>query len=600
MSSVIAEKLRNQTSSLIGLFTKRLSSLRDHPETTVLVKHVNRDIAVGTARDLIGEGEHHAVGIDGSMEYDERLEMLLFYVCATAFRCPVLVGDEITFELAKVERDSRLSVSAAVPLWLEDLSDVATLSQAAETDFDLERSVERIPYALMTLGELSLALNSLDSDRVKVIFLDRPISGTFGPSSRDLRILLRSGESSLTSFKTRYGDLTMLDLSVASVLGPGDLYVPSRGPYLVYAGIQKLLEKGELSRSELARELGLSDEEVDKLVKRLNRLNHAYGGKLLEKTDLISLKVNDDLRHYWDRVYDVCKQVSERVFKGKEHPLQLQENRWLTVLDINAVNVFLLYELLKESVTRRVLVVGVTKDTTATDFTRSVLPLAVRDGLLKPKSSLPSLKNDRAFLTIMAAVNGEAIPTPWRTLSYDSCFTTLTENKEDDNIPFKAARKVIAREHLFVKAYFQLRRFETDPYTRSPVFAYDRFYNHTYDAPCIKPLKALERRKAVEIKPYYEGQTLNPLDNLILYLLTQSDNPEVLEAYGHNQLLYLADKAVKAEVKAMKGLLRGVADLQLGTLARRERIFSISRRFRDLRSESEMARSRAAQEAIRG
>jgi hypothetical protein len=66
-----------------------------------------------------------------------------------------------------------------------------------------------------------------------------------------------------------------------------------------------------------------------------------------------------------------------------------------------------------------------------------------------------------------------------------------------------------------------------------------------------------------------------------------------LEAYGHNQLLYLADKLVKGEVQLMKGLLRGVVDLELTPLARREKVFSIARRFRDLRAESESARRRA-------
>jgi len=597
LSNIVAKRLQDQTSSLVGVFTRRLSGLKDHPEITALTKDIDREVAIETARDLLGEGEHQVVGIDGSMDYDERLEMFLFYVCATAFRCPLKIGDEINFRLREVERDSRLSVSAVVPLWLEDLSDVAKSSQAMETGFDFERSVERIPYALMTLGELSLALNNLDNRNVKVIFLDRPISGTFGPSSRDLRLLLESGESSLTFLKTPYGELTMLDLGIASILGPGDLYVPIRGPYLAYAGIQKLLGKGELSRSELAHELGLDDIGLNKLVKRLNLLNDAHDGRLLEKSDLVSLKLNDSVKHYWDRVLDVSKQVIKRVFEGKEHPLQLEENRWLTVLDLNAVNVFLLFHLLKESITKRVLVIGITKDTTATDFTRSVIPLATREGLLSLSSPLPNLKNDRAFLTIMAAVNSEMVPTPWRTLGYDSCFTTLIEKKEDEKIPFKAARKKVSRERLFIKAYFQLRKFETDSFTRSPVFVYDRFFNPIYDQAMTQPLTVLERKKATEISPYFEGSTINHVDNFVLDLLSRSDNPEVLEAYGHNQLLYLADKAVKAEVKSMRGMLRGVADLQLGTLARKERIFSISRRFRDLRAESEIVRAKVAREA---
>jgi hypothetical protein len=85
------------------------------------------------------------------------------------------------------------------------------------------------------------------------------------------------------------------------------------------------------------------------------------------------------------------------------------------------------------------------------------------------------------------------------------------------------------------------------------------------------------------------------LDDLVLLILSMCDNPEVLEAYGHNQLLYLADKLVKGEVQLMKGLLRGVVDLELTPLARREKVFSIARRFRDLRAESESARRQTSQ-----
>jgi hypothetical protein len=599
MSSEIAAKLREQTSSLVGTFTERLSSLKDRPEIAVLTKQANTEAAIETAKDYVDQDGNQAVGIDGSMDYDERLEMLLFYVCATAFRCPLKAEGGLGPELREAERDSRLSTSAAVPLWLEDLSDVTKSPQFVETGFDFERSVERIPFAMMTLAELSLALRSLDNDKVKVIFLDRPISGTWGPASRDLRLLLRSGVSSLTFFETPHGKLTMLDLSIASVLGPGDAYVPVRALYSTYAGIQRLLEKGELSRGQLAHELGLDDDGIDKLAKRLNRMNDSYNGQLLEKTGP-SLKLCDGVGGYWDRVVDVSKQVLRKLFEDKGHPLKLEGNRWLTVLDLNAVNAFLIFRLMEESIARKVLVIGITKDTSATDFTRSVIPLTVRRGLLILKSPLPNLKNDRAFLTMMAAVNAEAIPTPWRTLGYDNCFTALVESGEGEGAPpLRAARKFVSRERLFVKAYFQLRNFRTDPHARSPIFVYDRFFNGLYDKASAVSLSALEGDKVVEINPYFEGPSLNPIDNLVLCLLSRSDNPEVLEACGHNQLLYLADKAVKAEIKLMRSMLRSVADLELGTLARRERIFSISRRFRDLRAESEMARASAAHEGVR-
>jgi hypothetical protein len=92
------------------------------------------------------------------------------------------------------------------------------------------------------------------------------------------------------------------------------------------------------------------------------------------------------------------------------------------------------------------------------------------------------------------------------------------------------------------------------------------------------------------MEPYLEGAGLNELDNALLLLLAKSDNPEVFEAYGHNALLYLADKAVKADVRIMHGTLEGLVNLELTPLARKENLFAIIRRYRDVRSEMEAAR----------
>jgi hypothetical protein len=588
-----AERLTRQTAFLADKFVERITKLKGHAELVSVTRGYDAKRKPGTFEN----GEYFAVGIDGSMDYDERLEMLLFYISATAYRCPIEVRGDIRVDLKHIVRDAKLSASAAVPMWLEDIPEVSQTVTPAETDFQFELSIERIPFALMTLGELSIALDALEDEDVKVLFLDRPLSGTFGPASRDTRLLLHSGSSALTSFKTKSGEMSMLDIRLGLMLGPGNLYVPRRSEYLVYAAVKELLKRGEMRKEELARELGLNDEDMRKLIVKLNKLDKKHDEQLLEKSDLEAIKLRDSVKGYWDRIVSVISEVRKRVFESEEYPLQLSNDKWLTVLDLNAVNTFIIYELAQKSLQKNTIVLGITKDTNASDFTRSIIPYAVKRGVLKSGSTYPSLRSDRSFLTIIAAVNSELIKTPWRTIGYDTCFTTMNENK-DSEIPLKAARKRISRERLFVKCYFQLRTFNTDSMTRSPIFVYDRFYNAQYDELLTSEVDAFEQDKKVKIKPYFEGNDQNELDDTILHILAQSDNPEVFEALGHNQLLYLADKAVKADVRLMRGMLRGIADLHLSSLARKERIFSISRRFRDLRSESEKVRERAKQEVL--
>jgi hypothetical protein len=173
---------------------------------------------------------------------------------------------------------------------------------------------------------------------------------------------------------------------------------------------------------------------------------------------------------------------------------------------------------------------------------------------------------------------------------------TLIANPKAEGVKLRAARQTVSREQLFIRSYFQLRTFQRDPEIRAPVFLYDRLFQPQRDQPFLHEMTAIERKKPTQLEFYMENpEERNQLDDLVLLILSACDNPEVLEAYGHNQLLYLADKYVKREVQLMKGLLRGVVDLELTPLARREKVFSIARRFRDLRAESESARRQSVQ-----
>jgi len=436
VSSQIAENLRLQTASLVGLFQDRVSSLRSRTDFTPLFKAYDEATAIKTLQNLLGIKPFIAVGIDGSMDYDERLEMLLFYVCATGFKCSIEVSDGIKCDLRNAVRDSKLSASAAIPLWYEDLSSLMGTARAAETDYEFQKSIERVPYAVMTLAELYLALQALERPEVKLILIDRPLSGNYSTLSRDMRILLKQGASGIAGTETDAGRVTMLDLHIASVLGLGSFYIPPRGPHLVYAAIQQLL-KGEMRKQDLARNLGLNDEQMAKLTKRLVEIDKHYDGQLLRSLDLMNIELNPNVAGYWQRVHEACLSLAKQLFEGSEHPLRLAEDRWLTVLDLNTINLVILYLLIDQARKSGKIIIGITKDTTATDLRRAVIPYSVFSDLIKPESKLPNLKNDRALLSIFSAVNPNLVCPPWRTLAHDACFSTLAE--EDGQL--RSARK---------------------------------------------------------------------------------------------------------------------------------------------------------------
>jgi hypothetical protein len=538
-----------------------------------------------------------AVGIDGSMDFDEVLEMLLFYVAAAGYRCQFEVKkNQLSFDLLNAKRAGELFASAAVPLWEEDMLNVVPTSEQIETEVDFRRTMERIPFALMTMAELYLAWKVVSADDVRVLFLDRPFSGTYPSLYRDAAFMLRSKAIAVEGLETRQGRIERYDLYLAHAIGCGITYVPPRGMYLPYAALRFLMQNPDATKKELAQGLRLDDERLESALRRIRYLNQKTGSRLIAKEDLQRIEIAGNVLSSWGKVRALALDVANRIFDSTtdmKHPLLMDNGRWLSVTELNALNLFLVEALIEESSKHKVLVIGVAKDTTATDFTRAALPTSLL--LSGGDSKLPGLKSDKALLTILSTANAALLATPWRTFAYDGCMATLITVPNAD-VKLRAARQAITRENLFVRCYFQLRCFQHDPDIRAPVFLYDRIFQPQHDNVFDHELEALERNRRVTLHFFMEAQgARSNLDDLVLLILSKCDNPEVLEAYGHNQLLYLADKLVKGEVQLMKGLLRGVVDLELTPLARREKVFSIARRFRDLRAESESARRQTSQ-----
>jgi hypothetical protein len=537
-----------------------------------------------------------AVGIDGSMDYDEVLEMLLFYVASAGYQCDFALNTEgLSFDLSQARLTEQLAVSTVVPLWREDLLNVAETTKPLETELDFRSNLERIPFALMTMSELYLALRVIKAETAGIIFLDRPFSATYPSLYHHVRYLTydKSHRSPLESFRTANGPVTKLDIMLASMVGPGSFYVPRRGGFLPYAGIQLLLN-GPMSIDELATKLELKGSDPATLHTDLLKMNDREDtkGQLLAETDQKVIRLRDSIQTYWTRIEELTLKVVNRIFNPTSevtHPLTL-DGKWLTVADLNVLTLFLLQLVMHEAQKRNVLVIGVAKDTTSTDFSRSALPMILSQSEA-PKVEQPGLKNDKALLTILSTVNAKTLPTPWRTCAYDAAHTTLVDSR---GVPV-AAREVISRELFFVREYFQLRTFSSDPEIRGPVFLFDRPYNPEIDAEHVVEIVGYERGRRSRLRLFMEFTSKRSmLDDLCLFILSKCDNPEVLEAYGHNQLLYLADKYVKAKVQLNKNMLRGVVDLELTPLARKQKVFSIARRFRDLRAESESARKATA------
>jgi hypothetical protein len=137
------------------------------------------------------------------MDYDEVLEMLLFYVASSGYRCQFTIEKQkINFDLLKARRIEEISASAIVPLWEGDLLNVFHTHDQIENEIDFRRALERIPFALMAMSELYLAWKVVSSGDVRILFLDRPFSGTYPSLYRDLSFIMRRRATALEGLET--------------------------------------------------------------------------------------------------------------------------------------------------------------------------------------------------------------------------------------------------------------------------------------------------------------------------------------------------------------------------------------------------------------
>ena len=73
MSSDIANKLSEQTKGLVSRFEGRMTRFGGRDDILGMLRPLDLEAADSFAREYFGEGEHIAIGIDGSRDFDERL-----------------------------------------------------------------------------------------------------------------------------------------------------------------------------------------------------------------------------------------------------------------------------------------------------------------------------------------------------------------------------------------------------------------------------------------------------------------------------------------------------------------------------------------------
>jgi hypothetical protein len=382
---------------------------------------------------------------------------------------------------------------------------------------------------------------------------------------------------------------------------------PPRADYLRYAIVDLVKLRGALSEKQILAEFSIADEKRAGRVKRY--LKYLVEKKVLsEKHDVYAL--NPRYARTWERIKKLVTNLGDRFFFNKtaetENLMKILKDgkeHWLTTLDVAFLTLFTLHMLVEECWNRRILLVGITKDTAARDFKRQLIPIMHNEGLLKKGISqevFEKLPNtDRMILQSASIFNPEKIKPPWSLIEYDSAFRTLVpDRKNRKGFVSGAIKNKIGIEKTFLKTYVQLSQAKADSMLRSNVLLVDRLVYPEFD---YKPENVVEfwnelsdgTKEPVEVILFVDNNVPNGLQDLVMNVLVAMAPSNIPEAFGHNKPLFIADKVAKWNYSQFKCIVDTTADWILNNHKLRRFIFYMST-FRERRATIEAARREQA------
>jgi hypothetical protein len=615
--------VQSSTRSLLGSFRDKTELLTKCSNDIKLLLREGYDVKIAkdTAEKFFGKKKISFIAIDGTQSQDQQLDMLIFYAGAFGY-IGQLEFIENGFSCGEIsEANDITNISAAIPIHEEDASNIV----GEMTEGGLEVDPERLPSALMQFAEYYMAVKSLyENPDLKLVILDRTLAGEAGHLSWSVSELLNERRCILQGIDTEFGTVSALDLELSRVLHPNEkLLIPAaRSHFIKYAAINKLislLRNGltSLQYEELLSKIGAKKENLNKLMNDLTMFNELFP---FLKEDALArnvVAIKSGIEGYWQRVFSAVMKVASHIFdtaSGK-HPLiyeilsdttdSTRNKKWITSADLEYMTLIMIYTLVRLAWETNVLVIGLIKDTTAAELTKTIVPIlrhahkiniVATEG--KGSGKLPNFNTDKQLLQAFSVINGRSVKAPWRTIEFDSCFRTIAPTINTENNPSKnnqasvrgTFKNVISAERLFVKSYVQLWQSQSDYTVRSHVFSYDRPCYPGMDVQGELILNHLDGKVEEQIQPIIHFDKDCEISHLVMAILYSMALEVVPEALGHNYPLFLADKKAKCVLSEMKMSYLSTVAFEMANSEFDQQVL-YEEKFRDFRSQIETSRT---------
>jgi hypothetical protein len=608
-------------------YEEKFSSLKniyDDFLSNLIRTDLDTKVSCQTANDFFGEAEVAFAGIDGTMYSKPLFDMVIFFGGAYAATGTVKFSET---GLPAVDYDRKsfqqsVGISSVVPVYISEIPDVDHSYSAQEqpeevnpakpvTDEEIADN-SFIANALMTFSEYYLAYKlATDVDqKIRIILMDRSLSTERASLLYETRKTdFWNQKSTLIGFRGSKGNDSPLgknDLIIARqhVSNKGLDLPPARADYLRNSIICLLERDSTLTANQIAAEFGVTDE------KRKRRIEEALE-RLTEKQVLVEREgaytLDSANATSWNRIKKITVEIGDSLFSNKTTseavgPMKIIKNgkeHWLTTLDVTFLTLFSLHMLMEECWKKRILLIGLTKDTSARDFKRQFIPIMQREGLLATaleSEALQQLPNtDRMILQSVSIFNPNKLVPPWSLIEYDSAFRTMLPDRQSQRGYVSGViRNKISMERTFVKSYIQLSQAKSDPLLRSNVLLVDRLAYPEYDCTPESLYRFWNElsdgtKEPVDAILYRNRTVPNRLQNLCMNILTSMAPSNIPEAFGHNKALFIADKIAKWNFSQFKCVVDTTAVWILNNPKLRKFIFYMST-FRERRASIEQTR----------
>jgi hypothetical protein len=583
----------------------------------------NQKEACETAKEFFGLDMVRFAGIDGTLYSRPLFDMAIFFGGAYASTGSIKFSE--TTSKPEVEYDAKtiqhnIGISSVIPIYVNEIPDVDHSYAAQEQPGEVNPSKpttgeeiannSQIANAIMTFSEYYLAYKlAVDpEENFKVLLMDRSLSTERASLLYESRnISYWKEKSALIGYRINGKTFDDNDLALArhhvcnKALG---LPAP-RADYLRHAITCLVKDKQTLTLSQTCEAFAIADD------KRRTRVEQALS-KLLSKGILNFsdgvYALNKQYVDSWEQTKKLTVEIGEKLFSAENSEEKTSNSmkiikdgkeQWLTTLDIVFLTLFSLQMLMETCWRRRILLVGITKDTTARDFKCQLVPIMQNEDILKTTAKneeIASLPNtDRMILQSASIFNPDKVLPPWSLIEYDSAFRTMKPDvNRGQGYVTGLIKNKIGLEKAFLKTYVQLSQAKSDSLLRSNVLLIDRLAYADFD---FKPECRLAlcnemsdgTREPVEVLLYKDKSIPNKMQNLVMSLFVAMTPVSIPEAFGHNKALFVADKIAKWNYSQFKSIIDSTASWILNNHKLRKFIFYMST-FRERRTSIEQTR----------